>query len=374
MKLCVFPNDPLRSYFEKGEIKDGYYNPENIFDEIHVISLVDKDIEESECQILFGNAKIKIHNIGKIRIKTRKNNVDRVLQLVNEIKPDVIRAYNPYIEGWLAATCAKKLQIPFYLSLHTQYDFNRKIARKNNLKKYFALKYTEKFIEPFVLDSADKITVVYKIIELYVQKHSSKNVEVLHNKIDLEQFSNGIKKESFPNSLIISVGSLISVKNHQCLIDAMKNIDAHLLIIGNGDLYENLQESIKKQNLNNKITILKSVNHNEIQDYYKSAKIFALAYNPEVESLPMPVIEAMASGLPVVIPFPKKGFSEGLEEIAIFSNLNPNSFEENIKKLLDNNDLRNNRSIKSQNKAKEFDSKIIENREAQIYSELSIGN
>ncbi len=374
MKLCVFPNDPLKSYFEKGEIKERYYNPENIFDEIHVISLVESDIEESESQILFGNAKIKIHSIGKIGIKTRKNNVDKILQLVNEIKPDIIRAYNPYIEGWLAATCAKKLQIPFYLSLHTQYDFNRKIARKNNLKKYFALKYTEKFIEPFVLENADKITVVYKIIEPYVQKYSSKNVEVLHNKIDLERFSNGIKKESFPNSLIISVGSLISVKNHQCLIDAMKNIDAHLLIIGNGDLYEDLQESIKKQNLNNKITILKSVNHNEIQNYYKSAEIFALAYNPEVESLPMPVIEAMASGLPVVIPFPKEGFSEGLEEIAIFSNLNSDSFEENIKKLLDNHDLRNNLSIKSQNKAKEFDSKIIESREAQIYLELSKGN
>ena len=44
-KLCVFPNDPLKSYFKKGEIKPRYFNPKNIFDEVHVISLFDDDIE-----------------------------------------------------------------------------------------------------------------------------------------------------------------------------------------------------------------------------------------------------------------------------------------------------------------------------------------
>ena len=29
MKLCVFPNDPLQAYYDKGEIKERYYNPNN---------------------------------------------------------------------------------------------------------------------------------------------------------------------------------------------------------------------------------------------------------------------------------------------------------------------------------------------------------
>ena len=104
------------------------------------------------------------------------------------MNPDFIRAYNPFIEGWFAANCAKELKKPFFLSLHTQYDFNRKLARKSNLKKFLALKYTEKFIEPFVLETADKITAVFKIIEPYVLKHSTKVPEILHNKIDYEKF------------------------------------------------------------------------------------------------------------------------------------------------------------------------------------------
>ncbi|NIU00763.1 MAG: glycosyltransferase family 1 protein, partial [Nitrosopumilaceae archaeon] len=52
----------------------------------------------------------------------------------------MIRAYNPLIEGWLAARCAKRLQIPFVLSVHTQYDLHRKRFRVSNLKKYLVLK------------------------------------------------------------------------------------------------------------------------------------------------------------------------------------------------------------------------------------------
>ena len=41
MKICVFPNDPILSYYKKGEIKDRYYNPKNLFEEVNIISLID---------------------------------------------------------------------------------------------------------------------------------------------------------------------------------------------------------------------------------------------------------------------------------------------------------------------------------------------
>jgi len=370
MKICIFPNDPIISYYEKGEIKKRYFNPDNFFDHIDIISFSDNEIEESKVQSLVGNAKLKIHCVGKISIKNRTKKLQNIKKLVKNLNPDIIRAYNPLIQGWFAASCAKELKIPFFVSLHTQYDYNRTLVRKSNLKKYLSLKYSEKFIVPFVLDAADKITAVYKIIEPYVLKHSSKKPEILYNKVEHEQFSKYNKIESLPTPLIISVGNLIEVKNHQCLIEAMKEIDAHLLIIGKGELYEDITHLIKKFKMEEKITIIESVQHNQIQDYYRSAQFFALAYNPEVEGLPMPVMEAMASGLPVVIPYPKKGYSEGLEDVAIFSELNPKSFSNNFQRLLKDERLRNEYAEKSIKKARDFDSKKIEEREAQIYSEL----
>lgn len=369
-KLCIFPNDPLQAYFDKGEIKNNYYNPENFFDEIHFISFTDKDIEPEKIQQVAGTAKIEIHSIGKISIRKRKKYLKPVIELIKKINPDIIRAYNPLIEGWFAANCAKELKLPLFVSLHTQYDHNRKLAKKKNLKKFFALKYTEKFIEPFVLKNADKITAVYKIIEPYVKKYSTIDLEILHNKVDCERFVAGKLINELPQPLILSVGNLTSVKNHRLLIDVMKKIDANLLIIGNGEQYLELNNLIKKQNLQNKITIKKSVPHQNIQDYYKSARVFALAYNPEVEGLPMPVIEAMATGLPIVIPYPKEGFSEGLENIAVFSEMNEKSFQKNIEMLLKDKNFQEEISKKSVKKSKEFDVTKIEAREAEIYAEL----
>ena len=61
MKLCVFPNDPISAYYEKGEIKDRYYNPKNLFDELHIISFAETDIDISLVQKIAGNAKLFIH-------------------------------------------------------------------------------------------------------------------------------------------------------------------------------------------------------------------------------------------------------------------------------------------------------------------------
>jgi glycosyltransferase involved in cell wall biosynthesis len=370
LKLCIFPNDPLISYLDKGEIKKRYFNPGNFFDEVHTISFIDKDVDEKLVQIMVGDAKLIIHEVGKIKINKRKNHVNNIINIVKSINPDIIRAYNSRLEGWFAANCATKLNIPFFLSIHTQMNQNRKIAKKTNFKKYLELKYLEKFIEPYVIQKANKITTVYKIIEPYVIQKGGKNLELLHNRINVSQFLNGKKINSLPTPLVLSVGNLIKEKNHECVIRAMKNLDAHCLIIGKGNDYERLQKIIEKEKLKNKIEIIDSIPHNKIQNYYKSASVFALAYDPELEGIPMPVIEAMASGVPVVIPFQKEGFSEGLEKSVIFSERNFIEFHNNIKKILNNQNISHELSINCINKSKDFDEKRIEKREAEIYTEL----
>jgi glycosyltransferase involved in cell wall biosynthesis len=371
MKLCIFPNDPIISYFEKGEIKERYYNPKNLFDEVHIVSFIEKDVDAAKVKTLVGDSILKIHSVGKINLKNKNKHIERIIELVKTINPDVIRSYNPSLQGWFAAKSAKKLEIPFFLSIHTQYDYKRKEAKKRNLKKFLALKYSEKFLEEFVLKQADKITIVYKIIEPYVLNHGGVKPELLYNKVDCKRFIESKKIKNLPSPLILSVGNLIKEKNHEVVIKAMKNLNSNLLIIGKGSNYQNLMKLIKNNNLENKISMLESVPHKDISRYYKSADVFALAYNTELEGLPIPVMEAMATGLPVVIPYPKEGFSDGLENSVIFSERNSNEFHNNIKKILENQNISQELSIKCINKSKDFDNEIIEKREAEIYKELT---
>ena len=295
MKLCVFPNDPLIAYYEKGEIKERYFNPNNFFDEIHVISFVESDIDVSKVKELAGNANFFIHSVGKIKINERKKKLDHIQRIVKEISPDVIRAYNPRLEGWFAAKISENLNIPFFLSLHTQHENKLNIAKKTNLKKYLALKFSSKILEPYVIQRADKITIVYKIIESYVRKLKGNMPELLYNGIDCERFATAKELDNLSKPLVISVGNLIKEKNHECLINAMKDVNANCLIIGKGERHDNLVKLIHKLHLEDKITIKEKVSNNEIQNYYKSAKMFALAYNPELEGIPKPVIEALAT-------------------------------------------------------------------------------
>ena len=172
--------------------------------------------------------------------------------------------------------------------------------KKKSLKKYLILKIYEKKIEQFVIKNANKILIVYKIIESYVLKQGGKNPEVLHNSIDLEKFRNAHALTDLPKPLVISVGNLSQEKNHQCIIRAMQKINASCIIIGRGEKKKELSKLIESLNLNDKIIMKDSVPYSEIASYYKSADIFALAFDPELEGIPKPVIEAMACGLPVI--------------------------------------------------------------------------
>ena len=128
-KICIFPNDPIIAYYNKGEIKNKYYNPLDFFDEVHIISFIDNDIEESKVQSLVGNAKLKIYCVGKANLKNYKSFEENISQLIKKINPDIIRAYNALVQGWLASKIAKKLNIPIVISLHTNYEQQRKEAK-----------------------------------------------------------------------------------------------------------------------------------------------------------------------------------------------------------------------------------------------------
>jgi len=171
-KLCVFPNDPLKVYYEKGEIKPRYFNPKNLFDEIHVISLFNSDIEE-EVKIIAGDAVLKVHAVGKVNLLNKNLKKKQIINLIREVNPDILRSYNPLLQGWLAAQVKKELGIPLVISLHGDYDRDRRyFARKNkDYKTYLKLLYSRKTLEPFSLKNADEVIIIYDFIQNYAKKN-----------------------------------------------------------------------------------------------------------------------------------------------------------------------------------------------------------
>ncbi len=371
-KLCVFPNDPLSSYLKKGEIKSRYFNPKNLFDEVHIISLFDSDAKEENVQVIAGTAVLKIHVIGKtnlLNVRTKKN---QVIELLKKIKPDVIRSYNPLLQGWVAVKAAKELDIPVVISLMGDYDRDlRHYARKNrNWVYYLKLKFSRNYLETFSISNANEIIIIYDFIRNYAKKMGAKNINLIYNRINLLQFSPYTKpafKETKP--VIVCVGRLMKEKNQECLIKAIKDLDVILLLIGDGPQYYELVNLAKNLGISNRVKFVKSAPHNEIQSYYASGKIFALPI--KYGGFAIPVLEAAASGLPVILP--KQEFDpepDLIKDFAMLVDNNPESFKNAISEILSDEFLYKKMVNSGLDIVKRVNGDLMEEKEEKLYLKL----
>jgi glycosyltransferase involved in cell wall biosynthesis len=371
MKICVFPNDSLLAYYEKGEIKNRYFNPKNFFDEVHVISLFDNEIDAEMVKSLGGKAKLKIHKMGKANLSNYKSFEERVTTLIQEIKPNIIRSFNPLVQGWLATKAAKKLGIPIVISLHTNYSQQKEFAKKEGrYLQYFKLMFTSRKFESFVLKNADVVICVYEFIVPYAKNMGAKNIHIIYNRVDLEKFSPQCKKEiHFEKPTILSVGRLIEQKNHQYLIQAIKNLDVNLLIIGDGPNYEILNSLAKSLGVSDKIQFIKNIPHEKLNGYYSSCDIYAQPMR-FLGGIPIPVLEAMASGLPIVMSKHNEGDSEIIDDAIVFVENNADSFRNAFNRILSDPNYKNELKKKSLESIKKINGEMMEEKEKEIYLKL----
>lgn len=370
-KLCIFPNDSLKTYFNKGEIKQKYFNPKDYFDEIHIISLFDDEINKNKVKELAGNGILEIHNIGKVNLFNYRRFEKKINKLVEQISPSIIRSYNPLLQGWLATKASKKLKIPLVVSLHTNYEQQRKtIKDERKFFRYFKSKYLLLGIEKFVIRNADAIICVYEFIVPYARKMGARNIHVIYNKVDSEKFSPNCEKQMFfDKPTILSVGRLIDQKNHRLLIEAIKNLDVNLVIIGNGPNYRNLINLIKLLNIEKKVNIIKKILNKKLGGYYVSCDIYA---QPMVNlgGIPIPVLEAMSCGLPVVMSKHETDYSEIVDDAIVFVDNNSKSFETAFTKILFDSEYKDSLKRKSLNVINDIRENKMEEKELNLYKAL----
>lgn len=135
-----------------------------------------------------------------------------------------------------------------------------------------------------------------------------KNFIVLQNAIDLERFSFDEKKRKLIRSklgledqLVIGhIGSFIEQKNHEFLIKVYEQIhirrpDSVLLLLSDGPKKEEIENTVKRMGLENNVIFAGRCGG--VEDYYQGMDIFVLP--SKWEGLPLVMLEAQASGLPV---------------------------------------------------------------------------
>jgi glycosyltransferase involved in cell wall biosynthesis len=103
--------------------------------------------------------------------------------------------------------------------------------------------------------------------------------------------------------VIVTVARLVPIKNLRLLIDAVAMVRArvanvHLVIVGDGPEADALKQHAAALDLADAVTYMGYVAHADTPPFYRTGDLFALS--SDFDNSPNVVLEAMASGLPVV--------------------------------------------------------------------------
>ncbi|OGS18427.1 MAG: hypothetical protein A3J83_01025 [Elusimicrobia bacterium RIFOXYA2_FULL_40_6] len=182
------------------------------------------------------------------------------------------------------------------------------------------------------------------------------------------------KKYSIEGKFILSVGVLEPRKNIARLIESFnllkkQNKIEHKLVIagGKGWFYDSVYETAKKLGLENEIIFTGFVPDEDLPLLYNCADVFA--FPSLYEGFGLPVLEAMACGVPVVASN-NSSLSEISGDSAVL--VNPYSIEEiaeAIKKVINNGPLRKNLIEKGLNRVKQFTWEETTRKTLAVYSE-----
>ena len=147
--------------------------------------------------------------------------------------------------------------------------------------------------------------------EFYFSKKRWNNAhELIHNAIEVENFTFSESKRAeirkqygLSDKFIIgNVGRLAPQKNQKKLIDVFAVIrkqrpDAHLVIIGTGELEANLKRQVAELRLSDSVTFTGVISN--VNEWYSAFDVFAMT--SLYEGLPVVAVEAQAADLPCVL-------------------------------------------------------------------------
>lgn len=209
--------------------------------------------------------------------------------------------------------------------------------------------FAKKKIAKKIYSGAAKCHSVSFALRKHFESLGIKNSVVIPNGVDLKVYENvsavsrkdlGIRND---DKVVITVSRLVSKNGVDDLIKTMSILgepNVKLLIVGNGEDRDKLEDLRKKLNLEKQVIFLGDVVNTEIPKYLVIADIFI---RPSLaEGFGIVFLEAMAARVPI-IGTPVGGISDFLKDYktGLFCEpKNPESIAEKIRLLLKNSNLR----------------------------------
>ncbi|MDP1728753.1 MAG: glycosyltransferase [archaeon] len=255
------------------------------------------------CEQENNQKKFEIINKKKVyRVKlTRdlKRDMNLIESKIRDIRGDfeivIILWYKYFRPVYSALPSAKKVYV-----LPSIRKIDIKMINKNHnfLKKYYYIlknQFSIKLEKEAIKKCDLLVSLSKKMLEQVYSEYGIKKGVLVYPGINHKKFKlKSLKKD---NTALI-VANLDPRKGIDLAINVAKGIndDLKIIVVGEGNLRASLEEKIKLLNLEKKVRLVGFKNN--VEDYMSRAFVYLMpSYS---EGLPQVVLEAMASGLPIV--------------------------------------------------------------------------
>jgi glycosyltransferase involved in cell wall biosynthesis len=300
---------------------------------LEIMSLRGHEVRVIDFELLWSHHKYELFSRRKVFEKATRINRDAKITLIRpgilkipildyvsvlfshnkEIKKQLLEWYPDVIVGdailnsYLGARAAKKACIPF---IYYWFELMHLLIPVKPLC------FVGEFVEKRTLISTDKVLATSEKLKMAISKigYPINNIQVLEVGVALERYDltdhgylireqYNIKKDDY---VLFFMGWLykFSGLKEGCLeIYKLNNPKIKLMIVGEGDAYQELREIQNKYNLQQNVIITGQKPFSEIPQYLATADVCLLpSYNNKTmrDIIPGKVYEYMAAGKPVI--------------------------------------------------------------------------
>ena len=243
----------------------------------------------------------------------------KMLNLTTRLNIDIVHSHAPFSMGFQALRISEKLGIPHVHTYHTLLT---------EYRHYVPLPFrpTEEAVKKFsawFCNSTDAVIApTDKIKEELLGYGVTVPVHVLPTGIDVENFQRPMKfsirqHHSIPQNhkIILYAGRIAKEKNLDFLLGAFALLHSELknttfIMVGNGPEMHEILHRASRMGISDHVIMTGYIPRENLVEYYRQADVFAFSSVTETQGLV--VLEALASGLPVVA-IAKEGIKDVLK-------------------------------------------------------------
>lgn len=238
--------------------------------------------------------------------------IRRLDEIIPEIKPDILHAHSPALNGLAALKAARKYNLPLVYECRA---FWEDAAVDHGTTTEHSLRYRlTRLMETYVFKRADAITTICEGLraDIAARGIDAGKITVIPNAVDIERFAFGAAAEpelksrlGLDNKIVLGfIGSFYAYEGLPLLLEAMPKIlagrpEVRVLLVGGGPQEEFVKKRAGNLGLQDRVLFIGRVPHEHVQEYYNLIDVFVyprLSMRLTDLVTPLKPLEAMAQG------------------------------------------------------------------------------